>query len=92
MGKKRRIHTDEFKAKVALEAVKEMKTLSELSALFGVHANVIANWKRQLIKGAASVFNGKNGMNGKSPDELTAPLFEEIGRLKMELDWFKKKL
>ena len=92
MTKKRRRHSDEFKARVALEAVKGVKTLSELSSIHGVHPTVIAQWKRHLIDGSAEVFSRKNGLRGKSEEELTSPLYEEIGRLKMEVNWLKKKL
>jgi transposase-like protein len=92
MPKKRRKHSDEFKARVALEAVRGVKTLSELSAAYGVHPTVIAQWKRQLLDGAPGVFSRGNGVNGRSEEEISAPLYEEIGRLKMELDWLKKKL
>ena len=92
MTKKRRRHSDEFKGRVALEAVKGVKTLSELSAAYGVHPSVIAQWKRHLVDGSAEVFSRKNGSRGKSEEELTSPLYEEIGRLKMEVNWLKKKL
>ena len=92
MGKKRRKHSDEFKARVALEAVRGVKTLSELSSTYGVHPTVIAQWKRQLLDGAAGVFSRANGVKARSEEEISAPLYEEIGRLKMELDWLKKKL
>ena len=92
MATKRRKHSDEFKAKVALEAVKGVHTLSELSSMFKVHSTVIAHWKRQLVDGAPAVFGGGNGSRMKSEEELTAPLYEEIGRLKVEADWLKKKL
>jgi putative transposase len=62
MGKKRTIHKEEFKARVALEAVKGIKTLSELSSEHGVHSVVIAGWKRQLLERAPEVFErGKEG-------------------------------
>jgi len=92
MPKKRRRHSDEFKARVALEAVKGVKTLSELSATHGVHPTVIAQWKRHLVDGSSDIFSRKNGLRGKSEEELTSPLYEEIGRLKMEVAWLKKKL
>lgn len=92
MAKKRRKHSDEFKARVALEAVRGVKTLSELSSTYGIHPTVIAQWKRQLLDGAAAIFSRANGSNGRSEEEISAPLYEEIGRLKMELDWLKKKL
>jgi putative transposase len=53
---------------------------------------VIGHWKRQLVEGSPGVFSRGSDSNGKSEEELTAPLYEEIGRLKMEVDWFKKKL
>ena len=92
MKGKRRKHSDEFKAKVALEAVKGVDTLSELSSKYQVHPTVITHWKRQLIKGASGIFGDGTGRVAKSPEEATAPLYEEIGRLKVELDWLKKKL
>lgn len=66
--------------------------MSELSSMFKVHPTVISHWKRQLIDGAAGVFS--SGSNGKvqTEEELTGPLYEEIGRLKVEVDFLKKKL
>ena len=91
MTKKRRKHSDEFKARVALEALRGVKTLSELSSTYGIHPTVIAQWKRQLLNGSAGVFSRANGVNCRSEEEISAPLYEEIGRLKM-VDWLKKKL
>jgi len=91
MAGKRRKHSDEFKARVALDAVKGVRTLGELSSTYGVHPTVIAQWKRQLITGAPTVFVSAGG-KGESQEELTAPLYQEIGRLKMEVEWLKKKL
>jgi putative transposase len=91
MSQKRRKHSDEVKARVALDAVKGIRTLSELSSEYRVHPTVIGQWKRQLVIGAPGIFSRVVGRNGKSPEELTAPLYEEIGRLKMEMDWLKKK-
>jgi putative transposase len=90
MSRKRKKHTEAMKARVALEAIKGVRTLSELIAAYGVHSTVIAQWKRQLVQGAPEVF--RRGNAAPSEEELTAPLYEEIGRLKMEIDWLKKKL
>ena len=90
MAGKRKQHTSEFKARVALDAIRGIKTLSELSALHGVHPSVIANWKRQLLEGAPDVFI--RGTSVRSDDGEMARLFEQIGRMKMEMDWLKKKL
>lgn len=92
MAAKRKVHTNEFKARVALEAVKGIRTAGQLSSAFKVHATQVAQWKRQLLEGAPGVFARGGGECGKSEAELTAPLFEEIGRLTMEVEWFKKKL
>ncbi len=91
MAQKRKTHAEEFKARVAVEAIKGVRTLSELSAAHGVHSTVIAHWKRQLLEGAAELFRRGWGA-GRSEQELTGPLYEEIGRLKVELEWLKKKL
>jgi putative transposase len=90
MGRKRQKHSDEFKGRVAMEAVRGVKTLSELGSEYRVHPTVITRWKEQLVRGAAAVFQPGMG-SCKSEEELTAPLYEEIGRLKMEVDWLKKK-
>lgn len=92
MAKKRRRFTDKFKAKVALEAAKGLKTLSELATEYRVHPNQISNWKQQLITNAPTLFASGKKQRAKTEEELTAPLYEEIGRLKMDLKWLKKKL
>ena len=90
MGQRRKKHTEEFKAKVAIEALKGLHTLSELSSTYGVHPIVIGQWKRRLVERAKEIFNRSNS-KGKEGDSASS-LYEEIGRLKVELDWLKKKL
>lgn len=92
MGQKRKTHSEEFKARVAMEAIKGVRTLSELSSAHGVHPTVIAHWKRQLLEGAPEVFRRGQAGGVRSEEDLTAPLYQEIGRLKMEVEWLKKKL
>ena len=92
MSKKRRKFSDQFKAKVALEAVRGVKTLSELAAEYKVHPNQISTWKKLLTSQAAELFSGSKGAAAKTEEELTAPLYEEIGRLKMDIKWLEKKL
>jgi putative transposase len=92
MGGKRRVFTDKFKAKVAMEAVKGIKTLAELATEYLVHPNQISGWKKRLLQNAPELFSGSKNGQGKSEEELTAPLYEEIGRLKMDVKWLKKKL
>ena len=91
MGKKRRQHSKEFKAKVALEALKETATLSELSKRYQLHSAQITQWKKQLKESAPLCFERGAGKDGAEPAQLTGPLYEEIGRLKMEVDFLKKK-
>ena len=90
--KKRRRFSKEFKAKVALEAIKEQKTIAELASQFDVHPNQISSWKKELLDNAAGIFAGKNGeLDPKVQEELTAPLYNKIGQLTIERDWLKKK-
>jgi transposase-like protein len=90
MTKKRKRHNAEFKARVALEAVKGLKTSSELAREFQVHPTQISQWKRQLLEMLPEVFRNGKVTPEVTEQELTAPLYEEIGRLKIELDWVKK--
>jgi len=92
MKRKRRAFSDKFKAKVAIEAVKGIKTLSELATEYKVHPNQISNWKKQLLMNAEELFASGKKRKAKTEEELTAPLYEEIGRLKMDIKWLEKKL
>jgi putative transposase len=92
MSKQRRVYTENFKAKVALEAFRGVKTLSELSTTFNVHPVVIAQWKKQLLDKAADIFKHGNGSKNDGSEENTDALYEQIGRLKVENDFLKKKL
>ena len=90
MTKKRKRHNAEFKARVALEAVKGLKTSSELAREFQIHPTQISQCKRQLLEMLPEVFRNGKVTPEVTEQELTAPLYEEIGRLKIELDWVKK--
>jgi transposase-like protein len=87
---KRKQHTAAFKAQVALAALKGDKTVNEAAAQFGVHPTLIHDWKKRLLAGAAAVFEG-GAKAAPAADAPQAELFEQIGRLKMELEWVKKK-
>lgn len=92
MSTLRQQHSAEFKAKVALEALKELKTVPELAREYTVHPTQINQWKKHLREGAPSLL----GRAGRSAEGLEAAvitaLYEKIGRLNMELDWLKKKV
>jgi len=91
MGKTRRRFSGEFKAKVAIEALREGKTLAELASEFGIHPNQITAWKSDFLRNAGKVFGGGEEFSEAEVDEIKTPLYEQIGRLKVELDWLKKK-
>ena len=89
MPKKR--YTAAFKSKVALEALKGQKTLSEIASEYGIHPNQASQWKRQLRDGIETVFKDRS-RSKRSEEKEKDKLYQEIGRLKVELDWLKKKL
>ena len=92
MRVQRKIYAAGFKAKVALAALKGDRTVNQLAGHYDVHPTQIHAWKKQLLAGAESVF--ANGAKAPSDDveAREAELFEQIGRLKMELEWLKKKV
>jgi len=91
MVSKRRQLGAEFKAKVALAAVKGDKTLAELASEFEVHPHQITAWKKELLAALPEVFSRRRGRDRQEQEALTAQLYQQIGQLKVELDWLKKK-
>jgi transposase len=87
----RRSHDATFKAKVALEALKEQKTLAQLSSEYQVHANQIRQWRKQLLDELPQVFSDRRQKTEQEKDDLIAELYRQIGQLKVEADWLKKK-
>ena len=87
----RKRHNAQFKFKVALEAARGTKTTNELAGQYGLHPTQISHWKRQLMEEGPSVFNSTTARDQRHQEAEQAELFEQIGRLKMELEWLKKK-
>lgn len=90
MGKRRR-HDGAFKARVALEAVKGEKTLAELAGQYGVHPNQIGQWRKKLLKELPVLFSERGKHQDKDREEMEAELYRQIGQMKVELEWLKKK-
>ena len=91
MSRKRRQHSAQFKFKVALEASKGDKTVNELASEYNLHPTQISSWKKQLLEEGAGVFSHHTSARQQEQVGREAELYEQIGRLKMELEWLKKK-
>ena len=89
---KRKRRSAQFKFKVALEAAKGIKTLNELSSEYEVHSTQISEWKTQLLNDGISIFSTITARQQRDQEALQGELYEQIGRLKVELDWLKKKV
>lgn len=91
MKNKRRNHSAAFKAKVALAALKGDKTIAELAREYEVHPNQITQWKKQLLDSLPEVFSRRRKHEQRDQETLTSELYQQIGQLKVELDWLEKK-
>ncbi|MCB0084632.1 MAG: transposase [Caldilineaceae bacterium] len=89
---KRRQFSAKFKFQVALEALKETQTVNEIAGHYEVHPTQVKQWKKQLQEEGAGVFNEKADKAQRAQAETETALYEQIGRLKMELEWLKKKV
>lgn len=87
---KRKKYSDEFKARVALDALKGHKTINELASEYGLHPNQIGQWKKKLIEGSADVFSRKKDREAETHEQEKDKLYRQIGKLQVEVDWLKK--
>ena len=91
MSTKRKRYSSAFKAKVAVAAIRGVKTTAELASEHQVHPTLISQWKRQALENLSSLFEGGGTRAEPDVEAVTALLYEQIGRLMVELDWLKKK-
>ena len=91
MGKSiRRKLSPAFKAKVAVEALREQKTIPQIASQHGVHSSQVQKWKRDLRDGIPEIFANGKGRKDIDKEELIEELYKQIGKLQVELDWIKK--
>jgi transposase-like protein len=91
MSTQRKHYSAEFKARVALEALKGDKTVNELASAYGVHPTQIAHWKHRLHKEIPDIFSVRRDKRERAQEAFHAQLYQQIGQLKVELDWVKKE-
>lgn len=91
MSGMRKRYDGNFKARIALEAIRGDRTVSEIASVYGVHPNQISKWKKQALDELPKIFSGRYEKTEVQGKELTDQLYQQIGQLKVELDWLKKK-
>jgi transposase-like protein len=91
MGKHRRQFSSELKAKIAVEAIKGQRTVQEIASSYKVHPNQVTNWKKQLLDFSPEAFSVGRLRLDQADEQLKSELYEQIGKLKVELDWLQKK-
>ena len=91
MSRKRKSYSSELKAKIALEAIKGLTSINDISKQYGVHPNQISLWKKQLVEILPSVFDNPRGPKTDGNSELIDQLYRQIGKLQVEVEWLKKK-
>jgi transposase-like protein len=91
MGKHRRQFSSELKAKIAVEAIKGQRTVQEIASSYKVHPNQVTNWKKQLLDFSPEAFSAGRLRLDQADEQLKSELYEQIGKLKVELDWLQKK-
>jgi transposase-like protein len=92
MSTRRNRYSADFKAKLALEVIKGNRTLTEIASDAQVHPNLLMQWKRQLLDSLPTAFADKRVKENREQEEKEAQLYQQIGQLKVELDWMKKKV
>src|SRR5712691_1350843 len=89
--RQRKQYTGEFKARVALEAIKAQRTVNESASRFSLHPSQVSQWKKQAVEELPQIFSERRARREQAEEEVKAQLYQEIGQLKVELDWLKKR-
>ena len=89
--RQRKQYSADLKAKIALEAVKGQRTVQEIASHYGIHPTMVTNWKKQVVEGAAEIFGNGQIHAAEADEQLKAELYQQIGKLQVDLDWLKKK-
>lgn len=92
MKKQRKTYSAELKAKIATEAIKGQRTVNEIASHYGVHPNQVTTWKKQALENLPDLFSPRRAQAAQDDEALKAQLYQQIGQLKVELDWLKKKV
>ena len=87
----RKSYDSRLKVQVALEALKNQRTIAQIASEYGVHPNMVTQWKQRLLNELPDIFNNKHQKNKQDNETLKAELYRQIGQLTVELDWLKKK-
>jgi len=87
----RKSYDSRLKVQIALEALKNQRTIAQIASEYGVHPNMVTQWKQRLLNELPDIFNNKHQKNKQDNETLQAELYRQIGQLKVELDWLKKK-
>ncbi len=91
MSTQRKVYNADFKAKVAIAAIKAQQTVNEIAVTYSVHPNQVMMWKKQALENIPDGFSARRARDAQADEELKAQLYQQIGQLKVELDWLKKK-
>jgi transposase-like protein len=91
MSQQRKRYSADFKAKVAIAAIKGQQTVNEIASFYSVHPNQVAKWKKQALESIPEAFSSAKVQTAEKDEELKSMLYQQIGQLKVELDWVKKK-
>lgn len=91
MNPRRKTYSGEYKTKIVVEVMKGQQTVNQLASKYGVHPNMITQWKKQALAGLPQILSDRRGKDEKAEEEIKAQLYQQIGQLKMELEWMKKK-